>query len=310
MNTSAQNDAIRDQLIAIGVPEHIAHYAASLNPSSAIFAVYSFLYLVIMGAGFAAGAIAWSFLEKKIVTNAMIAAHEVGGLFYSHLFGISMLFALFGWIFGAAIVTGWLQLLSKRIVASMFVETISEPKNRLFLRLDNYLDYLAPFADEPLEYMKKGCMRWITFLYWPTAILFGIAAMSLEIEFRAFNIYTAKNAIVTPYFPWKEEKSLDWRDAESVSLGCNYVADGNDSHLIYEVKFQDGVTVRLSSAELVTGRFLDNLELIDNSLADAEVPFRRWKWLGRNPMHPKCLEHFRNTYSVSDFERVKALLRV
>jgi len=183
-------------------------------------------------------------------------------------------------------------------------------KNRLYLGLAGYLDKLSAYEDNPYEYLKKACLQWTSVIVWPTALLFLLAAASLEREMKAVNIYTAESAIISPYFPWEINEVKNWSDAQSVALGCNYIEDDNESDIIYEVEFADDTSYRLSTATTVRGEWLDNIEIIDQALFEARVEFKRWKWLKRNPLHPQCLNFYRNTYSVHEYERLELLLRV
>jgi hypothetical protein len=96
-----------------------------------------------------------------------------------------------------------------------------------------------------------------------------------------------------------------------VELGCNHVT-GRDTgdFVIYQVRFRDGSSVDLGAARPTTGDWLQRLETIDARLRSAGATFKRWEWLGRDPVHPACLAEERAELGEDGYRRLSALLRV
>jgi len=306
-----KESAVRNRLIEEGVPENVATYAASLNPSEWVFQALSWIFILIMILSFIRGAFLWGYFENILDKNAQSEAIASGAVLYQHNFGISGLIALFGWIFAAGIITGRIQLVTDKILSSAFVETMLDPKNRLYVGLEGYLKRLQAYEQEPREYMKQACLGWINYIIWPAVILFSLAAATLERELQTYSYYTTEGFVEKPLFPWEPDKIDSWSNASYVELGCNHVTGKNASDdIIYDVSFQNGNSLRPSNALPVSGVWLDRVEEIDKVLVAKNVQFRRWNWLKRNPLHPDCLAYYRNKYSSSEYERLKLLLRV
>ncbi|GJL91977.1 hypothetical protein [Hyphococcus sp.] len=302
---------IRAQLVEAGVPQAVAEYADSMKPSGWVFQALSWIFILIMVLGFIGGAFLWAYFENILDQNAQKAAANAGAVLYQHNFGIAGLFALFGWIFAAAVITGQIQLLSDKLLSSAFVETILDPKNRLYLSLENYLDRLRAYEHEPREYMKRACLGWINYILWPTVILFSLAAATLERELHTYDYYTLEGYVEKPLFPWESEKVDYWSNASYAELGCNHVTGKNASDdIIYDVTFQNGNSLRPSNALPVTGTWLDRIEQIDRVLVSEGTKFKRWSWLKRNPLHPSCMASYRKKWSSTNYERLESLLRV
>ena len=313
MTRSKKDDGtdIQAQLVEVGVPQAVAEYAVSLKPSGWVFQALSWIFILIMVLGFLGGAFLWGYFENILDQNAQAAATNASAVLYQHNFGIAGLLALFGWIFAAGVITGQIQLLSDKLLSSAFVETILDPKNRLYLSLETYLDRLRSYEHEPREYMKRACLGWINYILWPTLILFALAGAVLERELHTYEYYTLEGYVGKPLFPWESDKVYHWSNASYVELGCNHVTGKNASDdIIYDVTFQNGNSLRPSNALPVTGTWLDRIEQIDRVLASENKNFKRWSWLKRNPLHQSCMASYRKKWSSADYIRLEALLRV
>ena len=99
-----------------------------------------------------------------------------------------------------------------------------------------------------------------------------------------------------------------WSDIEFVEVGCNETKD--TSSLIYKLHFEDGWGVDLADSDPVGLTLLEALERADDTILAHNKQFRLWEWLGRNPMHPDCLAHYQDSWSVDDFQRLKSVLHV
>ncbi|MEL6380262.1 MAG: hypothetical protein AAFQ29_10895, partial [Pseudomonadota bacterium] len=306
MNTDTDDkySDLRDRLLAAKIPLYVVEHAISLGPAKWLYDCTTWLFVFIMSGGFIFGAFfVWRPLKNLVVKNALNLANEINGILYAQNFGIALLVALFAWIFVTGFLVTLVQNSSKRMQASIFIHTLLDPKNAPYLRIGENVERLQDESD-PTEYMKRMVLGWGKLMLWPAAILTSISLIILERELNTFTIYTPTGYLAKPLFPWEDDKSDHWTNAQTVELGCNHTTGrGASDDIIYEINFASGESYRISTANPVSGNWLDQIEIIDEALKDADVIFQRWDWLNRESYHPDCLAAQERQFSPDDLRR-------
>lgn len=304
-----KKEALAYELRIQGVPEDVVDYIISLNTRSFFSTVNDFLQLSIMIIGFGAGAFIWIAGSQYSETKAIEKATALGGVLYEDIFGISMLFALFGWIFATTFITTRPYFFSERYIASVFAESLSlKNKKRLPWRraYDNIDKTVSP--REQLAAVFKTTGDWTK---WPTVILTFCCVFTFEREMDWHTIYTGEYMIARSNWGVGDWVERPWSRTASVEVGCNHVTGRNSSDdPVYKINFQDGGSVRLGNAKGFNQSWLDGMEIIDKALVANNVEFKRWSWRQRNPLHPKCLSKNKAELSSEEYARLLKLLRV
>ncbi|QGZ93286.1 hypothetical protein [Terricaulis silvestris] len=284
---------VERDLIALGVPRHVASYVAEQRPLR-IPLLSSVGVLVVMIGGFAVGTILWAVLEALLELNARAAAETSGALLYHHNFGIGLLIALFAWIGASGVIIGVIPMLSRRLAAGEFYETIVGSANAPDQRSERSARWgirrmMEELRDEhdPARYVSRATFAWMK----PAAIVAASAlALAAIVTFRELNTYTL-------YFAdhYEERHTFlpsptirSWSDATRVEVGCNHVSRESDDP-VYEVHFRDGGSTRIDSAFPVSNTWVDQVEIIDATLVSIGARFEPWSWLDRDAYHPRCL---------------------
>jgi hypothetical protein len=274
--------------------------------------------LIVMTLGFLVGALyVWAPLEQITIDNSLRDAREVGAILYRENFGVSMVAALFAWIFVAGVVVGGLPLVSDRMAAHTFLEYyFGKPDPRpavaraaaaaqatLSTRLEDEAD--------ARRYVRRFTTGWVGWFAIPAIVLTLLSAALAICDVQSYTLYTRDGAADHPFFPWQSAQMRSWDDATRVELGCNHVTGrGASDDPVYSVMFRDGSAVRLDDAVAIGGTWLDRMEQIDARLIESGALFRRWDGpLNRNPLHPECLAANRTRLSRDDYQRLLTLLR-
>lgn len=275
-----------------------------------ICALSNWLYLLIMVIGFAVGAYIWAKLEKVTISNAQEFAGTVTAIWIDTNFGFSLVLALFVWIFAAT------------LVLSLIIRLIPMPaKASLFFGASKELgkvvaDFTRQWSEEnsvskPQDtgdainrsldaYIRRNLLRLSPFI--------GIIILLCWSETRSFEVITENGLYDSSMFS-RNVAFKPWSEAKEVSLGCNQTDDGGS--LIYRVEFNDGTKIRLPESSSLNGRhWLVNLEHIDKALSTQGAVFKRWSWLERDALHPKCLRGFYAEVGPDNKYRIDDLLRI
>jgi hypothetical protein len=144
-------------------------------------------------------------------------------------------------------------------------------------------------------------------------VLVGATVGLVVRELQTYSILTATAYIESPLQLRSSTVSRPWSTAVSVELGCNhYDARGRrpDNTLVYDIWFPDEASIRISEATPLQGSWLDAAEAIERALNDGGAAFARWSWLWQDPLHPKCLQWFRDSHTAYDYARIRRLLRI
>jgi hypothetical protein len=141
---------------------------------------------------------------------------------------------------------------------------------------------------------------------WAIPLLLGFACF-VVLDFRTFTYARADEIVDQPWVPWKGGGTYDLADAEYVEVGCNYTKDGGWAE--YNVHFLDGAQFNIARFKPVDGSWIEAMQVVDQTLMEAGVPFRRSTFRDRDPMHPKCLEVQDRKLSPGEPGALRALLR-
>lgn len=302
--------ALREAMEEAGVPAVVIDHVLALKPARWIYWLATWGYIAVLVAGFGLGAVLSIEAESIVDSNAIARAAQIGGLLYKTNFGISFMVLIFAWVAAAALIVSPLTTRTPRARASMFAYSFSNPRAKRYLNWGGRLKAISVEIG-PDDYISKAMPNMEKPLGGIVLTLVAMAMVILDREFQTYDIYSAEEYLATPLFPWDHEKTGKWRDARFVELGCNHVTGKHVSDdIIYDVVFDENSSVRISSAMPVNGSLLDQLEIIDQNLRDAGIPFRRWEWLDRNPLHPACLDAQKRRFSSADYQRIRRLLRV
>lgn len=302
--------ALGARLIELGVPAHVAAYLEHLKPQAWIWWVSQSALLPLMVAGIAVGGLwLWPGLEALTEANALAAGQRAGALMVQYNFGMSLVLALFGWIFASGAIVGIATIATERTRASTFAFGILNTRQAVARwALQRTLRRLSNEAN-PETYVRRAVVNWQWWMAGSAAILLAISAYAVSRDVQAHGIYTRSHFIDSPFFPWGSRTPTPWADAVKVELGCNHVTGRNayDS-LIYRVHFPGRYFVSLESG-VAFGDWLDAAEEIDAELRSSGAEFRRWNWLDRDPLDPACLNVMRRSFE-QDYPRIERLLRI
>lgn len=306
---------VEEHLVALGVPRHVATYVAEQRPLR-IPVLGSLGFMIVMIGGFAVGALVWSVLEAILELNARADAEASGALLYHHNFGIGLLIALFGWIGASGVIVGAIPMLSRRLAAGQFYESIvgaASGGDNLSGRAARWgaEKMMRELKDEPdpARYIERASFAWVG-----PATAFAATALALAafVTFRELNAYTLYFADhyeqQHTFLPARTVRS--WSDATRVEVGCNHVTGKNASDdPVYEVHFRDGGSTRVDSAFPASNSWIDQVEIIDTALVRAGAQFEPWSWLGREAYHPQCLGAQSTWLGDEDYARFRRLIR-
>ncbi len=299
--------ALRD----CGVPEYVISYVNAQKPAPRFGLIYLTLFMALMVGGFFIGSLFWRPLEDLTVSHAIEHARVEEALLYHANFGLSLVLALFGWIFATGFIANLILLRTPRLRAAYLVFSATSSR-RAFERaiVAQSLRQVAETSD-PEAYVNA----WINLGNRVTMIAgvvgLAVAGVALVRDVNAHTVYTATSYIRAPFFPWGSREPRPWRDAENVEVGCNHI-DGRNAadNLIYQVHFADGADVDVAlGMPLPGGDWLRNAEIIDAELRAGGARFRRWSWMERDPLHPACLNVMRRSFG-QDYPKIEQLLRI
>jgi hypothetical protein len=265
--------------------------------------------------GFAVGGYwLWPMLEGRLEQNARSAAEASGALLYHHNFGVGLLIGLFAWIFASGVIVSAIPMLSRRITAGEFYETVVGATNAAdqvrersarwgILKMMGVLEN----EQDPGRYVRRATFAWMK----PAAALAAAAvAIAAAVTFRELNTYTLYFADhyeqQHTFLPSRTVRA--WSDATRVEVGCNHVSRESDDP-IYEVHFRNGGSTRIDGAFPVSKTWIDQVEIIDAALVSAGARFEPWSWLDRDAYHPRCLMANAVWLGDEQYERFRRLIR-
>lgn len=306
---------IEQRLIAAGVAPHIAAYIAEQRPLT--WFKISWLFIPIMIAGFAVGGLwLWPALENLTEANAHEAARRAGALLYYQNFGFGLVIGLFAWIFASGAIIGALPLLSPRLMASAFCESVFDAQRR---RSPSMGDVVARWSvnallkdqvgqTNPAAYVRRFTVSWLRYAVIATVALGLLSAITVAREVDVHGVYTREGFTQTHTLPLPPT-SHAWSEATALETGCNHVTgrDASDDP-VYSVHFRDGSDIRLENATPLTGTWIEQMEIIDAAVVKSGAVVRPWRWLNRTSFHPDCLAMQRAWRGEAGYARLLRLL--
>lgn len=305
-----------EHLVALGVPRHVAVYVAE-HRAPRVANLSGLANLALLLGGFAIGAFwLWPTLEARLDHNARAAAEATGALLYYHNFGFGLLIGVFAWIFASAVIIGAIPMLSRRLSAGAFYDSIVGAANSgdgLGARaarwgVEKMMRELEHEGD-PRRYVERASFAWVRLTASIALVLLALTAVVTFRELNAFTLYSAQGYEARHILPISATVR-PWSAATYVQVGCNHVTGKNASNdPIYKVHFRDGGSTRIDGAFPVTGSWLDEVEQIDAALVGSGATFRPWTWMNRDPYHPQCLLAYAGELNETDYARLRRLIR-
>ena len=195
MNNS-EEPKLSAQLEAAGVPAHVAVYLEEQRPIAFAYWGGQGLTLLILVAGFAVGAYwLWPLFERMTEANAVAVGQRVGALMVQYNFGMSLVLALFGWIFAAGAIGGFAGIATERLRASTFAFTALNAKQAIARwGLQRTLRALSGETD-PKAYVRRAVVNWQWWMAASAAVLLLISACAVSRDVQANGLYTRSHYI-------------------------------------------------------------------------------------------------------------------
>ncbi len=265
------------------------------------------LPLIIMSLGLLFGwKIIWPFFEELNFNLVQKVGLEKNATFYVQNIGFGLVALLFAWLtFIPSVMVFLIRITPKPYKGSVFFGVLSDANMRPFN--SSALQKSLNECQTPMnsgEFIRFWANDFFkrTFKYSGPLILIGFLMTAYEI--RTYEVYSAEG-IHHLRWPWNSHQNFQWTDVETIDVGCNQV--GEASELIYRVKFNDGAKFSLENLSVFgQSDWLLKFEKIDTKIRESNAYFQRWKWLRRDPLHPKCVEYFKN---LEDGDRYLILIR-
>lgn len=290
-----------------GLPHHISEELIDAHDITILRSSATWMFIIVMCMGFALGAYKiWPFLERKNFENAVTKSNELGGLMVDTNFGFGLVIALFVWIFMSVLVLQLIvRLAPMPFKGALFFGALKEFSfPRTGKDLQDIIQYseTATNAERLINWWcSKRIKKWAKVLL-PIALLVSLFAHQ---ETKVFSVYTKSGFYKSGLF---SSSLQSWEDVTSVELGCNQTDEGGS--LIYEIH-ANGKSFRIGDSTPVNdGFWFDNLEKIDAEIEAAGANFVRWKWLKRDPLHPKCLRGYYGELGPDGKARIDKILRI
>ena len=297
----------------LGASPELAAYLSTFEEKPRGYGLLLSAQLAVLFAAIALLVLAIRSLAAASETRALTAAADVGAVLYETNFGFSWLPAfvamIFLWVPAASLVSA---LLPTRLQHAYFAKGLLDSMNQAWAAAW----VRRGFASIPAHYSPEQMIDHVNEATLRPCTAFGVAlalvsAVLVPRDLATHTLYSPRGVHPSAMLPWVDDSARPFAAATAVVLGCNHVTGRNASDDIhYEIHFADGAEFDLYGAKPVRGGWLDHAERIDAELRRAAVPFYRWRWLKRNPLHPACLSVQRAKYRPNGAERIDRLLRV
>lgn len=304
-------------LRARGVPEAFIDSIASRREGIGMLgngALFFIPFLLTLGAAWMAmqliAAHAWTLADASTASDAAWFSVVDGGF----VGGMALVCLVFVGILGA----GWLHSF-----ATMRVKPFPAPNANASMLRSAVNGAAASLSDRKMrrviaraagEASADAFLRAIgsaELRFWRRATLVLLLPCAAAIALTHADHRTVGPSGVTLHSWWTTEL-VPWSDAKALTTGCNSTKDDED--FLYYVDFPrhrfdlaDDGGFNFDRPEIAPEILLNAVEKIDALLP--ALPRKRWEWLGRNPMAPRCLSYWFYVAG-GDTERVLNLLRV
>ena len=295
-----------------GLPEHFSEDLINAYEITAFRWLGHWLFMIIMCLGFAVGGFwLWPYLEQLNIQRAMERTTDLNGLMFDVNFGIGLLIGLFVWIFlTGALSMALVRLAPMPLKGSLFFG-VSADLDKTGIKRQQNIDALMKGVDRPnstaelINRLTEPNIKKAFKIFIPIAIL---TALITYRETYTFSVLSETGHYRSGFF---SNSSQSWNEVSSVELGCNHVTGKNRSDdLVYKIKFRQGKALGIDDAIPLQGSWLENAKKINAKLKENGTQFKRWKWLNRDPLHPKCLAAQQNSYTGVEFNQIVSLLQI
>jgi hypothetical protein len=292
----------RQRLSQLGVPpsfhDDILKHARAVHVEQGhlLVGVVTTGAVVALGMGMMWG-IGW--LEDFVARQALDVAERNGGVLIRENVGFGPLVLFF-----AVLLLGIplsLMTTSRAKKRATTAHSLIVSDRRLLLGIEK-IAATANSADDFLDHLNANSSF---ILLAPIAALLALGAFLTAAESRSFFVAGPNGIEHHRFWPPFTVATYDYSDATELVVGCNHTDD--DDFLIYDVHFSD-MDFPIGLTFPTRGSLIEALEQIDAQLP-ANVPRRRWDWLGRNAMAPQCLARWNGSVENGP-ARVERLLRI
>jgi hypothetical protein len=163
-------------------------------------------------------------------------------------------------------------------------------------------------ADEFLRGVARGVARpWGI----AAAVLLPLAIVLAAAETNSFWVAgpagIVEHSMLAPF----SSQHHDFSEVTTLTTGCNHTDDGES--LIYDVVLPSGEEFGLGAdpVKAVAGNKTVAIEAIDAQIRQTgKAEHRRWQWLDRDPVHPRCLGYWARQFGSDGRQRLARLLRL
>ncbi len=302
---------IKRKLAQKQIPPPVIEYVMEEADAPQAYEMLTWLVVFLAFSGVYIGVVfLWPIMVEFSKTAALHQAQTTAAIMYDYSFGPALLLGMFAWVFICLSVPSILITAKPELQKSVFARLITDPFNGLiakhFLKKTNTEFESSSFTPE--TYVRNFFSKLTSFIEWQAIFLSLATAGFIYLEFQAHTLIMPDGVKQANILPWVKTRKQTFTDVSYVELGCNYI-DDEMSHLNYTIHFNSGPSVDLGASFPVSGNWIDQAETIDTILHANNTEFRRWEWIGRSALHPKCIDRYSAEFGSDGQARVNALLQ-
>jgi len=137
------------------------------------------------------------------------------------------------------------------------------------------------------------------------AVLLPLAVVLAVAETNSFWVAGPRRIVEHSMFAPFSSQHHDFSEVTTLTTGCNHADDGES--LIYDGVLPSGKEFGLGAApvKVVAGSKAVAIEAIDaESRQTGKAEHRRWQWLDRDPIHPRCLGYWARQFGSDGRQRL------
>jgi len=267
------------------------------------------MYLIILCSGFVFGGFwLWPYFEGLNKQNALTKAVELNGLMYDTNYGFSFLVGVLVWIIFSVMFTLLLVRLTPMPIKGSLIFGTQTYSNayKISKQVDSIMETdhrprsTSAMLNKLIDYEIKS-LNLLTI----TLPLTLLSIFLLFHETKTFSVYTEDGYFRAGFL---SEKFKPWSELDVVELGCNQTDSGGS--FVYKVHFSRQSVRVEDGTPILDDDWITTMEKLDSHIEAAGVPFKRWKWLKRDPLAPKCLRGFYGELGPEGKNRLDKLLRL
>jgi hypothetical protein len=143
------------------------------------------------------------------------------------------------------------------------------------------------------------------------AVLLPLAAILAAAETNSLWVAGPAGIVAHSMLAPFSSQHHDFSEVTTLTTGCNHTDDSES--LIYDVVLPSGEEFGLGATPVkaVAGSKAVAIEAIDAQIRQTgKVQHRRWQWLDRDPVHPRCLGYWAREFGSDGGGRLTRLLRL